>query len=827
MAEPKLYSEFRSDYGNFYLIEIWDEDYTGTQPSFFNIASNGFDLTYTGQTDNIYTPIVGSSVSVSMYVRDAATRAFETDFKNYQENRYFIKIWKGEFSGQNANQWYNTTKVSDDGLVMNFSPDNEEVVYLDLFWGGYITQDIVQIEDASEPYILQLEAIDGISKLQNIDGPDGITPIQNVFSSAIFNSHSYNIYPSEWPALKMISNWWSQQHTYDATKNVLETTVVDLNVFHTYNSDGSVNRVSYYEILKGICQIFGLRFYYSNGSYRAEQIFQRDNDTITEFSYKPNGNFIGYESVTRDKTINQTSNRARLSGNIFNFLPAVNETRIQTAEDGIDYNGVRATNVSTPLIDLGFTPSVGGSNFLEITFNYEVTLDANVTDTQQFLWYMLDVDVIQTDGTTTYYLERDHTKVQPLGQTWTTTQADGGYQILVGRFVERSDVLFGYQYARGQHTIVTPLLQIDGDITVQFNSNRFINANGTTKVLNTSNTSTWRTTVQSITKSIGTNGYDIRSKTTNNNNDSGIIYNLGDTKIFDGPGTAGSLYQRNHSTLVKTLTTGWREGNTGTYNTIQRLVANEFLTLMNKPIQKYEGSIFSSHPFMNRLVFEAKNWLQIGGTFTAGNDQWDGEWFAISKESITITNTDTGVAVDPVFSIGGSNGIGNVNIAALDVNTLIGVNADLDNDVNIGNDLGVTGNETVGGTLGVTGISTLAATNVGQFTTTSRVNVTINDITANDGGGENLSANSNFNFITYEGNNGTYTINLPEAGEGVILRFKTDDTIAANKTITLQPQSGGRIDAESTYVMNRSYDGITLLGRGGDNKWFIIQKKEK
>ena len=390
MAEPKLYSEFRSDYGNFYLIEIWDEDYTGTQPSFFNIAANGFDLTYTGQTDNIYTPIVGSSVSVSMYVRDAATRAFETDFKNYQENRYFIKIWKGEFSGQNANQWYNTTKVSDDGLVMNFSPDNEEVVYLNLFWGGYITQDIVQIEDASEPYILQLEAIDGISKLQNIDGPDGITPIQNVFSSAIFNSHSYNIYPSEWPALKRISNWWSQQHTYDATKNVLETTVVDLNVFHTYNSDGSVNRVSYYEILKGICQIFGLRFYYSNGSYRAEQIFQRDNDTITEFSYKPNGNFIGYESVTRDKTINQTSNRARLSGNIFNFLPAVNETRIQTAEDGIDYNGVRATNVSTPLIDLGFTPSVGGSNFLEITFNYEVTLDANVTDTQQFLFNRLD-----------------------------------------------------------------------------------------------------------------------------------------------------------------------------------------------------------------------------------------------------------------------------------------------------------------------------------------------------------------------------------------------------------------------------------------------------
>ena len=782
MANVKLFSEFKSDQGVFYRIEIFDEDYTGTTPDEFSVTGNGFELKYSGQTDNIYSPIIGSAVSIGMYIKDTATTNFVNSLKLYQENRYFVKIFK------NAS--------------------------LDFYWGGYIMQDVIAIEDASSPYVLELQATDGIAKLKNIDGPDGITPIQNVFSSAIFDSYSYNIYPVDWPVLKMISNWWSQQHTYSATENALQTSVVDLSVFHTYSADGTINRVSYYEVLTGICRIFGLRFYYSNGSYRAEQIFQRDNDNITEFSYKPNGTFIGYESVTHDKTINQTKNRARLAGNIFNFLPAVNETRIQTSENGIDYNGVVATNVLTPLIDLGYTPGVGGSNFLEITFNYEITLTANVTDNARFLWYMLDVDVIQDDGTTVYYLERDHTKLQPLGQTWTTTQADGGYQVLVGRVVERSDL--GFQYVRGQHTIVTPVLQIDGDITVQFNSNRFINSNGTTKVLNGSNTSTWRAKVISITKSIGTNGYDIRSKTTNNDNDSGIIYDLGDTKIFDGPGTAGSLYQRNPSTLAQTLTTGWREGNTGTYNTVQRLVANEFLSLMNKPVQKYDGSIFSNHDFMTRLVFEAKNWLQLGGTFKANSDEWDGEWFAIAKETITISNTDTGTADDPVFSIGGSNGIGNINIAALDVNTFIGVNADLDNDVTVGNDLGVTG------------VSTLAATTVEEFTTTDRVNVTINEITANDGGSENLTYSKHFNLITYEGGNGTYTITLPESEPGVILRFKTDDTIAANKTITLQPQAGGIIDAESTYLLDRSFDGITLLGKGGDgNKWLIIQKKEK
>jgi len=218
------------------LIEIWDEDYTGNDPDRFNVTSNGFELNYSGQTDNIYSPVIGSSVSFGMYIKDAATRAFETDFKNYQENRYYVKIWKGQYDGQESDKWYNTSKVSDDGLVMNFSPDEEELVYLDFFWGGYILQDIVKIEDAAEPYVLQIEANDGIAKLKNVEAQEGIRTIKSLFSSAIFNAYTFNILPTEWPALKMISNWWSEQHTYDADVNPLDTTSVDVNVFHTFNS---------------------------------------------------------------------------------------------------------------------------------------------------------------------------------------------------------------------------------------------------------------------------------------------------------------------------------------------------------------------------------------------------------------------------------------------------------------------------------------------------------------------------------------------------------------------------------------------------------------
>ena len=88
-----------------------------------------------------------------------------------------------------------------------------------------------------------------------------------------------------------------------------------------------------------------------------------------------------------------------------------------------------------------------------------------------------------------------------------------------------------------------------------------------------------------------------------------------------------------------------------------------------------------------------------------------------------------------------------------------------------------------------------------------------------------MSKHDHFNFLSYSGGNGNYTITLPPAQDGVILRFKTDDTVLANKTITLQADGGERIDGESTYLMDRSYDGISILGL--NSNWFIIQKKEK
>ena len=246
------------------------------------------------------------------------------------------------------------------------------------------------------------------------------------------------------------------------------------------------------------------------------------------------------------------------------------------------------------------------------------------------------------------------------------------------------------------------------------------------------------------------------------------------------------------------------------------------LSLQNSVVKRFEGTTIQGHDFSSRLDFDSAKWIQLRGTYTANTDEYQGEWFKIAQ-SYTDINEDTPVdVVDSATdtSIPDPSGM-YANIAS---GAVAGMDIDEQNESIGPFEQTSTGGE-INGSLNVTGASTLQTTSVREFTMTERVNVTINDVSANPGGSETISLRDHMNFISYSGANGTYTINLPSSEDGVIVRFKTDDTINNSKSITLQPQSGERIDAESTYTMDRAFDGITLLGK--NNNWFIIQKKEK
>jgi len=809
MAASKLFAEFESSNGKYYKIEIWDEDYSGTSPDEFKVAGDGFQLTYSGQTDNIYSPIIGSSVSFGMYVQDAATIAFLTSIKQYQQDRYYLKIYRG----------------------------NSEATAT-FFWGGYIVQDIIEIEDISQPYVLNIQATDGISKLaDSLVTTSYQRQFTNQFINALDSANVLGIYETEYPVLSVVCNWWANEMTYNVNNNPLDETWADFRAFDTIDEDGVITGKPWMEVLEQMCQIFGLRFYYSNGQYRLEQLFTREASSMYEHRYKKDKTKIDSALVSYNKTINQTSNNARLAGNLFNFLPAVNNVSIVSNKEPKAIKGVISDEISQPTTNIGFIASTPTN---QILFNFyhigHVTINQPVGSAKIYMKLRLNVELYDFNNNVTYYLKRTFTGMTPSAISWTTTQAGSGYEIIIGPLQEfdRDELL-----VTGTTSVLTPSIPEDGDVSFDWEFVEFVKTSGATHTLNAANQYGWQIETRNLTT---TNGEGITNETIrtraispNTNIKSNLSYELPETNLFTGSGERGSLVKQVSvgGIDIRVPYTNWREGNAGTYKTIQRLVCEEFLKLMDEPIQKYVGQMFSNHNFRQRLTFDGNNWIQLGGTYNANRDEWDGEWFVINRAAITPTFDDVTTKSDVSF-FDGVNGItGNTSFSGLDAVNLdtnildVTTTANVGTDLDVGGDGDFSGRMDIGGALEVVGNSTLAATSVGEFTTTGRVNVTLNEVTGAPGGSETLSTSNNFNFIDFaSGENGTYTLNLPSSEPGLIMRFKTDDTIAANKNISLTPQSGERIDGEDSYSMDRPYDGITLMG-GPSGDWYIIQKKEK
>jgi len=787
----RLYSEFHSSTNKLFKVEIYDSSYGGTAQDFV-LASDGFTLNYSGETDDIVSPIISSNCTVSAYNEDAFFDNFVTDLKQYQEKRFTLRVLL-----------HNGTNYAH-------------------YWAGIIMQDLVTVEDTHKPYVFSITAVDGIGSLANIpyESVDNVT-IESFIESAVGAIGLDELYLSNDNFYSTVVNIWDTQQTYSATTDVTTLTRFSALVYSEKQEDGTVTYSNYLEILKELCIAFGARFYQKDGVFTFEQYLERAEDERIVYTYLFDGSLDSTATVNDDVTLDGTTGGgARLAGNQFNFLPALKKVQVSFNQERI--NNLLATNLtflpSTGRQDLGFINDDNNGRLQIIgDLIYQLTHNGTPGTIALEFWRPIwEVEVRVEDVLnpgTFYYLKREWqpglTGAQLYGPTtWTTTPSF--YHI---------DGDIGVNEASGLYLstavgIVTPPLPVAGDATLDVNFQNVYDSTGAvqtvpgyfTEIVQSKNFralflndngSTSEVTVYSATN-------------TDANINSNLILDLGELRVSDSTGLQGSFYVYDGSGWVPS--TQWRRGNTGSYTSLLKLLTNEVLSLHKKPIERYSGTIVGPYSFGIRYEFDGSYWLPMQGSYNANLDEWSSEWFKIAKDAtdITVDNpVGTGGGADFVARISSQQGTDEI-INAVTVNTTTSA---------------VTGNQTIGGTLGVTGNSTLATTSVGEFTTTDRVNVTLNEITGNPGGSETISATDHFNFISYSGGNGNYTINLPSAETGVIMRFKTDDTIVANKTITLTPQSGERIDAEASYIMDRSYDGITLLGK--DSNWYIIQKKEK
>jgi hypothetical protein len=877
----RLFSEFKSDLGILYRIEIHDTEWAAASTE-FNVDSRGFELTYDGETDDIVSPIVGSKLTFGAYSTDGTFETFIALLKTFQENRFRVVVYRpGDIWNSWVDFWQNATTPWDEA---------------DLFWIGWLTQDLINVEDASQPYVYEMTATDGLGRLANIDytadnaiiQANGFkaTKVVDVIKNALVNIGTSDLWSATNTFFETSVDWWeTTAQTYSTAVDPLSQHAFDVRLFNEFDDDGNVVRSSSFELLRQIATLYNARIFLQNGRFVFEQYGNRDTASRYVSRYDKTATQIERVFRNDDVVIDQTLTAARRAGNNYNFLPAVKNAKVHYIQKFLNpFNafGVFRFRNHTNAYPAGF---IAGGAGIELAlgatqFNFQV-IGAPTLTSPIFPVLKIRIRVQDASTGTFYYYNRAYNGVAAGGAmfgipAWSTTA--GEYFFDLPAFFSSGTAITSFHLQ-----IITEDIPVSGEMDF------LLNVHG---IFRSSNGTTYTPSVPALFDAIflfgiKTDGADNPAGVTFSSNntasgvDSNIVLELGDVFIADGPRQMGHMAAFNGTDYVGTST--WRKGSTGTGIPILKLLTNETLALHVRPIEQYNGSIIGTFGIGQRVVFNSTAYLMTGGTFTANVDEWSATWYRIQtiRGSVTaldavndlVTRSVLGTATtsgeSPNDIIGGRIGGMIVNIAdqkvgpyeqtatggringtanvtgATTLSSTLGVTgaATLSSTLGVtgaatlSSTLGVTGATTLSSTLGVTGATTMNATTInGTATLTAKSNVDgswnakIRDIDAGAGADYSVEATDYILFVNYTGGNGTFTIYLPpvDANEGRMIRIKTDSTISNSKALSIEPDPGdtsATIDGESASAMTRPYDGATYLCHNGD--WWLIQKKEK
>ena len=651
----RLYSEFLSDRGDKYKIEIHDTQFVAASTE-FNVDSRGFELTYDGETDDIVSPIVGSKLTFGAYSTDGTFETFIALLKSFQETRFRIVVYRA--SGQDIASDFETRVVSDGGIVESLSCVTDAVTALgvgayELFWAGWLTQDLVNIEDESQPYVYEMTATDGLGRLANIDyTADNViiqangfkaTKVVDVIKNALVNIGTSELWGAGDVFFETSVDWWeTTAQTYSTAVDPLAGHAFDVRLFNEFDDDGNVIRSSSFEFLRQIATLYNARIFIQRGRFVFEQYGNRDTASRYVSRYTKTGTAIARVLVTDDVVVDQTLMAARRSGNNYNFLPAVKNAKVHYIQKFLNpFNafGVFRFRNHTNAYAAGF---IAGGSGIELAlgatqFNFQV-IGAPTLTSPIFPVLKIRIRIQDASTGTFYYYNRAYNGVAAGGAmfgipAWSTTA--GEYFFDLPAFFSSGTAITSFHLQ-----IITADLPVSGEMDF------LLNVHG---VFRSSNGTTYTPSVPALFDAIfvfgiKTDGADNPAGVTFSSNntatgvDSNIVLELGDVFIADGPRQMGHMAAFNGSDYVGTST--WRKGSSGAGIPILKLLTNETLALHVRPIEQYNGSMIGSFGIGQRVVFNSTAYLMTGGTFTANVDEWSATWYKIQSIRTSVTALD-------------------------------------------------------------------------------------------------------------------------------------------------------------------------------------------
>ena len=368
----QLSSEFYSDNGGSYDIEIYNESFGGTTKA---VITNDLKITYESQGDDIMEALKASRCSFTLVNDSAEVDTFIANLVAGNEDQFKLVVKK-----QN-----------------------------NLEWCGVILIDQVSWEDMPKPRLLTITAVDGIGRLADIEFDFATTdtnPAQSTMLDYIFEALEYNDLSQYWGGtdayFKESCEFYDTQIVTTGTSvSPLLKTRCDRYLFVTDEVIGEKDMirstavgtrtitvpayrpVMCSEVINSILTIFSCRMFMSGGSYHIQQVRNFSTSSYNQRSISKTLGILSYQTVSPRQT--EGSQWQRLGDCRWTYLTPLRKVvldsipRVSVAQSG---GGINELNtLTTPLVqevDLGTLKGGSGSgNSMNLRLAFHVPYPAN------------------------------------------------------------------------------------------------------------------------------------------------------------------------------------------------------------------------------------------------------------------------------------------------------------------------------------------------------------------------------------------------------------------------------------------------------------------
>lgn len=590
--------------GTAWTVDVYDADYSSTVTS-VNLVADSIELTYTPIEEIRTASILTGACRFILAVESSSLNNFVDDLALGSEERFRATISRAG----------------------------------SLEFAGIILTDQVRYADRAYPYELEINAVDGISRLKDVEYADDTgANLAEFTGKETFIQHLTRIIDKIGTAdllgtdvLTVSVNWFENSHASTSIDSLANTRFDHRTLLQYDNQTGTPEYQNTLDVLRMIADNWNARFTMSGGRFRFMQINSYIADSFQIFTY----NSSGTQTSTSTGNSFNIIPANRLFGGVYAYFPGLRQFNIEyihrlstsvigDADFGVGYTeeDIDASAANTAL-------------FIRSTIRSYFS-DGRIT-TAVYVFYEFEVEI--DDGTTQNYLKRDVSIVNGTPQygdyEWTTSAAD---RVTVVSTLLPPAVTNGRtHYQTTVATIAVNEVPFDGDLYIRGIFAKSVDVTGAEQAGITPDVSPGTEFINPYLEisdlTDRSNSQIIRAK----NGADGYTAEQGFTSLFgDGPSgnAVGSMEVSNGS--VWTTSGSWAVGSTAGGNKFQRVSANQALSGQVTPVPRFQGLFEGFAVAHNSITDDGTTYMPTQITIRALQGEIEGDWFEVASDTSNI-----------------------------------------------------------------------------------------------------------------------------------------------------------------------------------------------